>query len=318
MTQAGAPSSQKSGGTLVKFLVAGLVTAASLALLAAFTDLEETGVVLGAIAPAFWVAGVVVMLAISIVRYIRLGVAVPKMGRRDVFRAAAFHGAAVAVLPGKIGEAALPIALKRAGGASLVSGAALLVLMRGFDIIALAAVTAVAYAFGLAPSREIAAALIVAALVGAALAPPVTRFLIQILSTRIRQLRPLLEAVEALSLARLYGVFALTLVIWAAIALTSAISFRAAFGFSDFADASVAVGAASLAFASPVNGLASAGPFEGAYAGALAALGRETAPALAAGAHVHICAIVAALATAAIGAFLAPQGALQKPSGSHA
>lgn len=277
---------------LVSAAGAILVTALCLAL-AIGTGAFQAAVRALALADASaWGECLALMIAVSVLRYLRLQLALTGVAPLPAFNASALHGSASALAPGKLGELVLPVVVRRLTGASFLAGTGLLVLFRVLDLVALlaAAVCAAALAGG-------APGLVIPVVAAICVGPIALRRLMALPAGRSGRLWSLLSEAAAIaaeiSPLRYYATFGLTLLIWFILWLAAFLAAAGAGLDASFAVAGLALAAASAAFASPVNGLANAGPFEAAFAGAYVALGFALAPALAAAILLHVCAAAA-------------------------
>lgn len=292
---------QRSGTRRERVALAAVVTLVFLFAAGAAVDLGQVAATLSETRPLHWALCLSIMLGVSFLRFLRVAIAAPSAPRLAAFRASALHGAAIAVLPGRAGEAALPLALKSAGGPGLAESAGLLLLIRLYDLVALLALLFVSLAFVM-PGSVVSWGAAAAALAGFLLAPAAFKRALGVVRSRLPdRFAPLVEAAAALRAAGHVHLLIATAGVWGGVVLASAAAMRATLGEAGWSEAALSAGAASFAFASPVNGLASLGPFEGAYAGVLAGLGHDPASALGAGLMLHACALAAALAAAAAG-----------------
>lgn len=286
-----------------------VVTGAFLTIFLVFADSGKILGALGAAPPLSWAGCLAAMSLGAALRLARLKTVYAQASTAALFSASTLHGAAVALLPGRLGEAVLPLALKRLTGVSLLSGAGFLLLVRLLDASTLAAFGGIAIAVA-APAflPQISAGTVIAGLAFAAavlagLAVALRRGVPTIIGggRHLRILRELADAAARLKPARLMAILVETIGIWAALAAaacmaTDAVGLGAAPGLTIAATV-----AGAFVFASPINGVASVGPFEAAFAGALAAFGYAFEPALAAAAMVHISAVIVAIAAAGAG-----------------
>ncbi len=281
------------------FATAILITAGFLALAARSDQLAEGLRAIRAAEPSAWIAALTLMSAVAILRYLRLKAVFPSAAALGLFHAAALHGAANALMPAKLGEAALPIALKRFAGADLLAGAGVLALLRFFDAAALCALAATAgAAAGVFPPAAFAA---LPALFAAPLIARSAARLAREGESGLVLLRKLAQATAGITLARLYAMMGMTAAIWLALAAAAYAAARGVALDATFAQSGLAIAAASTTMVSPVNGVASAGPFEAAFAATLGVFGAPFAQGLAAAALVHAAAILAALAALIVG-----------------
>lgn len=292
-----------SRGTLALIALSIALTGGCVALALRSGALQDAARSLFAAGPAVWSACLALMVGVAALRFVRLRIALSEAAFVDVFTASAAHGSAAALAPGKLGELALPFLVRRLSGSPLIAGAGLLVLHRLMDFVVLLALGG--FAFALLAGTPLAAAPV---LVGAAATPLALQRLLGLLDGRRGKIAELLSSAAKiaarLSLARLYATFAMTALIWATLWTGAFVAAEGAGIDRPFAAAGVALAAASAAFASPVNGVANAGPFEAAFAGAYVAAGASIAPALAAAALTHACAILAPLMCLAAGVVL--------------
>ncbi len=281
-------------------LLAIAVTAAFLAAFFIFADVGEALAALGGAPLKGWALSFAAMAAATALRFARLKTVYTEAPSSALFNASALHGAAVALLPGRVGEIVLPVALKRVTGARLLSGVGFLLLVRLLDVLALAMLGVFAGAVLIPQAPAGIAAAIAAA--GFFSAPLFLRFGLLKALPRTGKIGALLselaDAAMRLSLRRLLLIQLETIVLWAAIAVCAGAVIHAVGLDASPESAVAAMVAGSFAFASPVNGVASVGPFEAAFAGALAASGHAFESALAAAAMLHISAVAVAIVAA--------------------
>lgn len=282
------------------WLVAALVTAGFVLVAANVLDVGESARSLTRIDAGAWATVIALSLLMAVLRALRVVVMARTAEIGPVVKASFLHGAANAILPARVGEAVLPIALARYGGFDPVRAVGLLLIVRLGDLIALAGIGLLLVAVidiwdhpdGLRLLIAGAGILLMAgigavpALVGAAgrVAPGMLRSL----AGRIAAAGSLLARNARLSLV------ALTLAIWLTLAIAAQVSVSAAGLDTGFAYAWLACVAASLAFALPTNGIASVGPFEAAFVAMLALSGAPAEAALTAALHLHLCALAGA------------------------
>jgi len=199
---------------------------------------------------------------------------------------AVLHNLFNALLPVKLGELSLPLLIRRYQGDGLVKGLGVLVVVRALDVLGLLSWCSIFLLiqglpgvgsgplFGLA--GLIATIILLALLMGAgyyfrrqpSTDAPLARW------SRIRKAwQDLGAGLAGLSIARLGRATLLSLLIWALITAafhTAALAFGVA---SSWAMTALATASATLAFMLPINGLASLGPPQLAWAGVLTALG---------------------------------------------
>lgn len=254
-----------------------------------------------------WLAVIFCSLLMAGLRALRVVVVARTDRIVPVISASFLHGAANAVLPARLGEAVLPLALSRYAGLKPMRAIGLLLIVRLGDLIALAGLGLLLVAaldtWSLVPEGRIALAVLGAALIAAIGAVP---FLVRLLGRWAPGFVGSLANGIAAAGTRLgsgshAALVILTLAIWLALGVAAYVSIAAMALTVDFALAWLACIAASLAFALPTNGIASIGPFEAAFAGVLIAGGASAEAALAAAVHLHLCALIAAGLTAAVG-----------------
>lgn len=292
-----------------------LVTVSCAAIATATGALDVAARTLVLAPPRAWAGVLVLMIAVAGLRFLRLRTALGAPPPLETFNAAALHGSAAALLPGKLGELVLPLVVRRLTGQSILAGAGLLVFFRALDFAALVAAAAVAGMLAGGPAPLLAAILL------AALAAP---YLLHALARRPlgrkggvwSLLANAADIAGRLSIARIATIFALTLAVWGALWAAALVAADGAGLSASAAIAGLALAAASAAFASPVNGIANAGPFEAAFAGVYAAFGHAAAPALAAAILVHACAVAAPLLCFALGEGAALALGVRPPSGA--
>ncbi|MEO0982228.1 MAG: lysylphosphatidylglycerol synthase domain-containing protein [Pseudomonadota bacterium] len=286
---------------LARWLAAGALTLGFLALAAATLDLGAVAHALAQTNPAAWAGVIALSAAMTGLRFLRIAEALNARPSFPLFRVAAAHGAALAVLPARTGEAAFPIALRAICKRSMAGAVGALLLIRLGD---LAVLTAMAGGLAFLLRDELGmgpwafpALLALAAPLLWALIPYAAGALAK--RTRIAALRKVSAGAADIDRFGPARLFAHTAALWLILALAAQVAARGAGLELPFAHAALAGVAASFAFALPVNGLASAGPFEAAFAGALALLGHAPEQALAAAILLHVAAIFVALASAA-------------------
>jgi len=239
-------------------------------------------------------------------RWARLQLALGMRPSRQILRVASLHGAAVAVLPAKLGELILPLALKRYHDIELPSAIGLLLILRFYDLLLLVGIGAVVFFLlpttaetypGYATLALFAACLSIAT---AALLPWLARIGRYLLVPALdaggrvdRLIASITHGIARIDAPRSLAVTATSGLIWCSIiALSYAAVIEINGPSSDPLHAAAAGLAGSLAFVLPISGIANAGPFEAAFAGTLTALGMGLEPALASAVAVHLAAIV--------------------------
>lgn len=290
-------------------------------------DVDETVHALRSSSLAGWLVCCGFMALVSALRFLRIQVCAPGVSSLCLYRATALHGVAISFLPGKLGEAALPIALRQLAGMSLLSGAGVLFLIRLFDLAVITTMVLIAYCAAGLIKTTLATVLFVGvlmAITGLALLPLVVRVCVRRMPRGQgfmgRIFTGLTEALALLDTRQTYGALGISVAIWGCLAAAGYASMMAMGLTATPANASLGVAFGSLAFALPVNGLASAGPFEAAFAFALGLFDLNLEASLAAAAHFHICAIVMALLAALLGQIMvvAQLSAPDRPQGDLA
>lgn len=293
----------RSARAAVAIVAALAVTAGFSALAVVSVDLDEVSRGLAATGPGAWLACLGSMAAASLFRFARLAAAFDAAPVR-LFNVSALHNAAGAFFPGRLGELVFPVLMKRAAAESLLAGAGFLLLMRALDALCVALLLGAGFAFLAAGPAGAGAAALGGLGVLALAAFGLSWCLGLVVQLAPAFARPAFERLTAvarrLPRARAAAVVASTAGVWVALAAGAAAAIRGVDAGGGFAEAALAVGASTIAFASPVNGVASAGPFEAAFAGALVSTGAAPAPALAAAVVMHLSALASALACVAL------------------
>lgn len=293
------------------WLTALLITIVCIGFAMSFLDLGESTRTLSAMDGWAWANVIGLSLLMAMLRAMRVAVVAGVGHATPIVKASFLHGAANAVLPARMGEAVLPLALVRYSGMDLLPAIGLLIIVRMGDLLALAGIGLVLVALldvldlNLA-LRFLTAATGVALVFGVGAVPLIVRLgakiapgLISALAARVA------GAGSHLSFASNCSLVASTLAIWLLLGLAAQVSVSAAGLDVDFPAVWLACVAASFAFALPFNGIASFGPFEAAFVGALAIFGTPAEAALTAAIHLHLGALIAA-GLAAVGAFAFP------------
>ena len=259
-------------------IAASLVMTVLFAALAALLlDIETTFGALAAVDKSLLPLVLLAMAAVVLVRTLRVAVALGQRPSWPLLRAVALHGAAVAVLPAKLGEVILPLALNRLAGMSLAGATGLLFVLRIYDLLVLIVIGAFALAFTAAPLGL--DALQVPATVAAVLAcvamfalPVMTRMLRGVLGRPLRRFprlhdlfHRLSENLALLPAARIVQLICVSALMWGLIFTSLHCAALATDSAAGPVNSVLAGVAASLAFALPLNGVANFGPFEAAW-----------------------------------------------------
>ncbi len=293
------------------WLTGSIVTLVCIGFAWSFLDLGESARSLSAMGGWAWVNVIGLSLLMAMLRAMRVALVARVQPIAPLVKASFLHGAANAVLPARMGEAVLPLALARYGGFDLLRAVGLLIIVRIGDLVALAGIGLTLIALldvaHLHPALRVllaAAGIVLVFAVGTVpflvrLAGRVAPALVSTAAARIA------AAGAHLTLASKGGLVASTLAIWFVLALAAQISVNAAGLDTGFPAVWLACVAASFAFALPLNGIASIGPFEAAFVGVLAAAGAPAEAALTAAIHLHLSALIAA-GLVAVAAFMFP------------
>ncbi len=283
-----------------RWLTALLVSVICIGMGLGLVDMRESFGGLAALDARDWIVVMgfcLIMAALRAARVVMVARAGPAL---PVVKASLLHGAAMAILPARTGEAVLPLALARYSGIDLMRAVGLLIIVRIGDLMALggislmlvAALNVWGHTDGVRLLFTVAGA---AAVLAIAVVPEMLRLLCRWAPKRFRSaLDRLAAAGAAFRLGSRIGLVASTLAIWLTLALAARVAVDAAGLQIDLAHVWLACAAASLAFALPTNGIASIGPFEAAFVGVLAAAGASAEAALTAAVHLHLCALLAA------------------------
>lgn len=282
------------------WLTAILITVVCAGFALGFVDLGESAWSLSTMGGWAWVNVIGLSLLMAMIRAMRVVMVARSRQTAPIIKASFFHGAANAVLPARMGEAVLPLALARYGGLDLLRAIGLLIVVRMGDLLALAGIGLILIALSdvvdlLPPVRILFAVCGVMLVFTVGTVPSLVRFaaraapgLLSNLAARIAGAGSHLTSVSN------GGLVVSTLAIWIVLGLAAQISVSAAGLDAEFPLVWLACVAASFAFALPVNGVASIGPFEAAFVSVLAAAGTPAEAALTAAIHLHLCALIAA------------------------
>lgn len=249
-------------------------------------------------------AGVV---ATHLLRAWRLALCVEPRTRRltrRAFVASTWHSFWLAVLPARMGEVSIIVALTRRYGKSLAEAVGLLVLLRLLDLLIICAIGGIAAWWAFAPLtgwaqwRALLGAGGAAAMVGVVgllfLCLAARAFLpsVQSQSALLRWTRQAMTAAVALSARRLTAIWLVSAAMWMSLILAFQQCLLAVEAVVPLATAAVVGAAGVLSFAMPINGIASVGPFEGAWTATATAAGLTASGALAAAIIVHALLLV--------------------------
>ena len=293
---------------LINGAIAAIVTGAFVFWAMSLSDLENIATGLAQSPMSGWVLCCLMMAAVTFARYVRIQFCVPAAPRLSLYRASALHGAAISVLPGKIGEAVLPLALKQLTNIPFLSGTGLLLLIRAFDMAALITLAVISYSLSGVVEPAFKNMIIIAMPISVALllaAPLVVVHGMKFLPSGDHFIGRMISSVTAaltiIPLSRIYLILFMTLLIWVLLGVAAFTSIDAVGLEPTPINAMLAVALASFAFALPVNGIASIGPFEAAFAFGLGLFGFPLNASIAAAAHLHICAVGVAMIAALLG-----------------
>ncbi len=222
------------------------------------------------------------------------------------FRITALHLAAINLVPARAGEAALPLLMRRHCSVPLAQGLGLLVALRLHDLVAMATLglsAVVMLVYGGTAGLIALLGLGLTGWLGLVWAP---RLLLPWADRGQRWVAVLSWPLRLLP-ANLVWVYGLTLTAWAAKWFSLAIVAGAVAGL-DSMQALVAIAAAEVAALSPIQGVAGAGTFEAAVAGALVLTGLGAAEALHAAVTLHLFLLGISLLLAVPALFLPHRG----------
>lgn len=275
-----------------------------------------------AVQPLPLMLGVGLTAVVYVLRTMRLSRAITPQGGLSLYllRLVSLQSLANHLLPAKLGEAALVLMLRTWHAVPVTTGTGILLLVRGFDLLIVVGLGAVAAAAVLA--SQVADARLYGLSVGALWAVAGAVWLGPFLFYALRPIRWLhhlergredsrwgrigrlvaavLRPLFALPPRQLVVFWGLTLALWIAQMLAAyVVTLSVAPGFP-FAVAVAGMAAGSIAFALPIGGLASFGPFEAAWTLTAVALGADGSAALAGAVTVHLASIGVAAASSAL------------------
>ena len=285
-----------SSGRLRVGLVAGFVTAAAL-IAFAFTPLaREAFAALGRARGGPALLCFVLVLTTPFLRWLRLQALLPGVAPRALFAASALHGLGLALLPAKTGEAVLPALLARDARTPLPTSVAALLAARLLDLVGVVAM------LGLGGTRIIGAFTpdTRGVLLGGAGVALVASVALLVPSVRgfARRLARAFGAFTARQVALAAGA---SVAVWGALLAATLLALGSVGVPPTLSTGAGALAFGSLAFASPVNGVASLGTYEAAFAGGAALAGVPLAAGVAAATILHACALLAAVLAAGAG-----------------
>ena len=262
------------------------VSLLSLLIVAAVSEVGKLQGALWPTAPAFLLGTALALAASYGLRAWRLAVVLNAPCSPGLAQVAVLHNLLNALLPAKLGELSLPLLLRRHQGDGLVKGLGVLVVVRALDVLGLLGWVSLLLLVGSQPWAEAGRLLGWAGLstTGVLLAallligryfrqrPPVGAGPGRWPNIR-RAGRDLGAALAGLSPVQLGYALLLSLLIWLLI-IAAFHAAALAFGVTaPLVTTTLATASATLAFMLPINGLASLGPPQLAWAGVLAALG---------------------------------------------
>lgn len=284
---------------LPRIALAALITAASLGHVLWVGDPQSYLAVLRLADPLLLLAAAATLAVAYLLRAFRVAIVLGAPPARTLLRISVLHNLLSTVLPMKLGEAALPLLLRRGHMTPLSSGVGVLLGVRLFDMLALAVVAGTVLATGggrLGPFVAWPAGLLAAAGVGFVLALPrlsaVSDRLIAWIGRRWPRLAGFAIQVSASALnatgRRGLLLLALSAAAWCCVLLAFYLA-GLAFGLAATpAESALATSAAAFAFALPINGLAGIGPVQLTWAGVMAGLGHAYAAAFSAALAVQL------------------------------
>lgn len=256
-----------------------------------------------------------------LLRALRVALVLGRAPTRPLLRVSILHNLLSAVLPMKLGEAALPWLLQRGQMAALSSGVGVLLGVRLFDVLALGVVAGgILAASGgrLGTAAPWVGGLLALAGLGLALALPVLARAGERLALRLGRRWPRAGSIAMQISSGALGatgrrrlpLLGLSVAAWCFVILAFHVA-GGAFGLAATpAESALATSAAAVAFALPINGLAGIGPVQLTWAGVMSGFGHAYAPAFSAALAVQL----ASLATMAGLALLL---SIEWPSGGH-
>ncbi len=219
---------------------------------------------------------------------------------RRAFAISTWHSFWISVLPARTGELTFVVMLSCRYGRGVADAVGLLLLFRMLDLLVVCAIGGTAAWFALAQRPEwdqwrallgaggIAAALGVAGLLALCFVARAYLPKTQPRNIVLRWLHQALTAAVALTWRRFAAVWSVSIAMWMGMTLAIQQGLLAIETAVSFATAGMVSAAAILSFAMPVNGVASVGPFEGAWTATAVAAGHDAANALAAAILAHI------------------------------
>jgi len=287
-----------------------LGVAAGVSLLSLFiaVSISEVGKLKGALwpaAPAFLLWTALALILSYILRAWRLAVVMDARLSPGIAQVALLHNLLNALLPIKLGELSLPLLIRRYQGDGLAKGLGVLIVIRALDVLGLLSWASILLLVQGHPGTNFARWLgfaglmvtvgVLTILVGVGhyfrQRPAVDATLAR--WPKIQQIwRDLGAGLAGLSSAKLGRALLLSLLLW--ILITAAFHTAAlAFGVAaPFVTTTLATATATVAFMLPINGLASLGPPQLAWAGVLAALGEGWESGLVAATATQLIALV--------------------------
>lgn len=269
---------------ILRLSLAFAITIAFVVVVARRLDLEALANSLSRLGTVRIGLGLAVIAVTILLRAVRLCTCLGERPGLELVSVSIVHNALVAIVPAKLGELGLPAMLVRLRGTAAVQGLGILVLLRGFDLLALGAVggLSAALAYG---SRGNAASLGLGGLalisvLGLALVSPLCRTLVSRWPAgsggRLhRVFVPLMATLARLDRQTGTRLAVLSVAIWVSLFTSFYIFTGGIDPASTWPEVAVEGTAGSLAFALPINGLANLGPFQAAWVAAGSTLGRS-------------------------------------------
>lgn len=283
-------------------ILAIAITLASLAHVVWIADPQVYRQVLGDAEPLLLLLAGLALAAGYLLRAFRVALVLGIPPTRAVLRISVLHNLLSAVLPMKLGEAALPWLLKRGQMAPLSSGVGVLLGVRLFDVLALGVVAGAVLAWSgarLGTAVPWIGALLALGGGGLALALPALARGSDRLAGGLGQRWPRIGEITAQITASALGatgrrrlpLLALSCAAWSFVMLAFYVAGHA-FGLTAGpALSALATSAAAVAFALPINGLAGIGPVQLTWAGVMSGFGQAYAAAFSAALAVQLASL---------------------------
>lgn len=289
-----------------RWLAALCTTTVCLGLSVGFIDIGAGAAALASANRSLWGLTIVLSIGVGGLRALRVVMLNRSAPAWPLIRASCLHNAANALLPAKMGDVALPIALRRYAGLGLAQGIGLLLVVRLSDLATLAGLGLILLGATNVQNLPDGWRLAMAALgTVLCLGPGAVPIAVKGSRRWITKLRgekgmQIAAAVAHLEKSSAVGLVILTLAVWLVLGLAACSAVAAVGLHTGWTITFLACIAASFAFASPVNGVASVGPFEAAFAGVLTFGNASATQAVAAAVILHMSSLIAAALTGSV------------------